>query len=387
MFRTALILSAMATSVFSGTYNVTLIPPPTGFTIQNAFGINNSGQVAGSCFNGTNTQAFVGTVAGSTVIPLPVGWTNAAAYAVNSSGQVAGDNFLGGSNNRPFIGTAGGITTVPLPPGWISAGARAVNDSGMVVGSGINSASAQLPFIGTTAGTAPVPLPPGWPSGCLSTGPFSGPQCGLAGAGAVNASGQVAGFGVNQFGFYQAFIGNGAASAAIPLPTGVNSGTVALAVNDTGQVAGYASTAFSYQAFIGTVSGSSLIPMPVGATYTETDFGSINNRGSVVGYSDVGGWIWDTANGTRLLNNLVPSGWQVLNAVSINNNGLILANVASPSGTIGYAVLTPALPPTPIPSTLTLLLIGAALCWAWLALGEHFAKGKARTKTLESRPT
>ncbi len=45
-------------------------------------------------------------------------------------------------------------------------------------------------------------------------------------------------------------------------------------------------------------------------------FCSLNDSGSVVGYSDAGAWIWDAADGTQLLNSLiVSSGWTISDAV------------------------------------------------------------------------
>jgi hypothetical protein len=99
---------------------------------------------------------------------------------------------------------------------------------------------------------------------------------------------------------------------------------------------------------------------------------SINNSGTVVGVSDENfpdsaGWIWDATNGTRLLNNLVPTGWNVKNAISISNNGLILAQASYQGGASQNVELIPAgLPTTPAPSTLILLLIGAMFCGIWL---------------------
>jgi hypothetical protein len=64
--------------------------------------------------------------------------------------------------------------------------------------------------------------------------------------------------------------------------------------------------------------------------------------------------------GTRLLNSLVPSGWNVTAAASISSNSLILAIASSNGGANQFVSLSPALPSTPAPSTLALFLIGAA---------------------------
>jgi hypothetical protein len=116
---------------------------------------------------------------------------------------------------------------------------------------------------------------------------------------------------------------------------------VGYAVNDLGQVAGIANSEANGQAFTGTTSGSVVIPMPVGTTYVVMTEGAINNSGMVVGYSNLGGWIWDAANGTVLLNTLVPAGWNVSNAISISNNGHILAQASFNSGPTQYVDLFP----------------------------------------------
>ncbi|HEY1754046.1 MAG TPA: hypothetical protein VGG72_01525 [Bryobacteraceae bacterium] len=199
-----------------------------------------------------------------------------------------------------------------------------------------------------------IPLPPGWS---------------FAYGEAVNASGQVAGEGMNGSGLYQAFIGAPSGSTAIPLPSGWT-GASGYAVNVSGQVAGNGTNARGLaQAFIGTTAGSSAIPPPSGGVTTTIALGSLNNSGVVVGSADGTGWIWDATNGTRLLTSLVPSGWSVGSAISISNNGLILA-MASYNGAPPHWVeltpsLSPVLPSTPAPSTLTLLLIGVIFCLGW----------------------
>jgi hypothetical protein len=57
----------------------------------------------------------------------------------------------------------------------------------------------------------------------------------------------------------------------------------------------------------------------------------------------------------------------VTRAISISNNGLILAVASNNGGALQYVELIPAgLPGTPAPSTLALVLIGAMFCGIWL---------------------
>jgi len=62
---------------------------------------------------------------------------------------------------------------------------------------------------------------------------------------------------------------------------------------------------------------------------------------SSVGTNAFGGWIWDAADGTVLLNDLVPLGWNVLTALSISNNGLILAQASYMGGASQWVELIP----------------------------------------------
>jgi len=139
------------------TYSVTVIPAPSGFTNVTMQGINNFGQVAGQGFNGTRTQAFIGSASGSAPIPVPAGsgWTSSFGEAVNNLGQIAG---WGGtpSSLQAFIGTAAGSTLIPPPAGSSGGSGYAVNDSGQVVGS---DDYGRL-YIGTTAGSTAFPVPP-----------------------------------------------------------------------------------------------------------------------------------------------------------------------------------------------------------------------------------
>jgi hypothetical protein len=228
------------------------------------------------------------------------------ADGINNSGQVAGTG-MPGNISYAFIASPSDSTRIPLPSGSTNAFGKALNDSGQVVG------YAQTPnpqaFIGTTAGSSLIPLPGGW----IASYGF-----------AVNDSGQVAGYGFD--------------------------GTV---------VAGE----LQEEAFIGTTAGVTVIPLPDGATTAQVQYASLNNLGVVVGYSDAGAWIWDATDGTVLLNSLMAGpGWNVLNAISINDSGLILAAASYNGGPVVYVELAA----IPEPGTFALagvgLLLAAFVC-------------------------
>jgi hypothetical protein len=349
-------LIAFATSAvaLAGSYTVQVIPPPSGFTEVVMRGINNSGQVIETAFASglpSSSQVFIGTTSGSTLIPLPAGWSGAQGSAINNMGQVVGSS---PSLSQAFIGTTSGSTAIPFPSGWSSAAAVAINDSGQVVGYGTNSDGITQAFIGTRSGSTAIPLP------------FT-----LAvGAVAINASGQVAGCSAYD-GYVTLFIG----VTLISPPDLANCS--AIAVNDSGQVVANGFIGAKAQAFIGTTSGSMLIPFPAGANSASVGLGSLSDAGTVVGTSVTNGggvapageagWIWNAANGTQLLNNLVPSGWNISNAISISNNGIILAQGSYNGGATQYVelVATGSVPATPAPGSGFLAVIALLFVFAW----------------------
>jgi hypothetical protein len=340
------IFSAVA---FAGSYTVSVIPPPSGIGTA-VFGwvaINNSGQVAGSALTEPG-QAIIGSTSSSTLIPFPQGWDYSSGSAINNSGQVAGSGFDG--SYQAFIGTSSGMQAIPLPSGYTLATGQAINDSGQVAGTAFQAQA----YIGTTSGSTVIPLPVGW-SGAYAFG--------------INASGQVTGYVLSVDDNLQAFIGTTSGSTVIPLPAGWGS-SYGEAINDSGQVAGFGENVNgegNNLALIGTTSGATVIPLPAGATSAWVSFGSINNSGVVAGISDAGGWIWSASGGTQLLTGLIPAGWSVSSAISISQNGIILAEAAYNGGATQYVELIPAgsIPATPAPASGFLALTGVLLIFAW----------------------
>lgn len=338
MLRAVLILSFILVTASGGsfTYSVAVIPPPSGYVNVTMSGINNSGQVTGNGNSGgPNPQPFIASVAGNAAIPVPPGLASASVQGLNNAGQVVGYASYGSNSPNDtifpaFIGTPSGSVVIPLPAGWSSVAGLAINDSGVVTGNG--GYGGTQAYIGTTSGSVPIPLLPGYTEGW--------------GYG-INASGQVAGFDSNQFGSGPlAFIGTSVGSIAVPLPAGWFT-SIAYAINSTAQVAGWGDNALDHnQAFIGSASSSMAIPLPPGATDALVNEGAMNDSGMVVGSStagstNIGGWIWDAANGTVLLNTLVPAGWNVASALSISNNGHILAQASFSGGPLQYVDLFP----------------------------------------------
>jgi hypothetical protein len=314
------------------TYDVAVIPPPSGFTSVQMSGINDSGQVAGFGLAGNTVQAFVGSPQGSTPIPLPAGYTTTRAFGLNSSGQVAG--WAGTTTSprvRAFIGTPSGVNLIPLPEGWTTSNAYGVNDSGVVVGAG----GADGPLFRVFIGSAAVPLPLEWTTGVLPE------SCGFV----INNEGQIAGY-VTSGANTSTFIGTAAGVNLIHPPRGWISPTVGYGLNDSGEVAFLGGNgAANSQVFVYTASGTIPIPIPSGATGVGIHgYSNLNNSRTVVGWSDAGAWIWSGSHGTVLLNALVPSVWNVTDVFGVSDNGLILAQASFNGGVSQFVELSPARP-------------------------------------------
>jgi hypothetical protein len=273
-------------------------------------------------------------------------FTNSFAYAINDLGQVAGYGLTNYANQGAlaFIGTASGSAAIPMPANWVwdSNGefGFAVNDIGQVAGrvSGYElgfSPEPEQAFFGTAATSATF-IPSGWFYGSGN---------------AINDAGVVCGSVENSTGTTEeAFVGNGVFQFS------GWSNSYCYALNDSGDWAGNGYNGAASQAFF----DGAPIPLPTGATLSSVYLGSLNNSGFVVGNSDAGGWIWDATDGTVLLNSLLAvSGWNVYDAISISNNGLILAIASYEGGPQQYVELSAA---TPEPGTF--ILAGAGLLLA-----------------------
>jgi len=315
-------------------YTVAIIPNPPSFTtLASVFGINNLGQVVGFANNGTIELSFIGSASGSTLLPMLPGATGTNGYAINDLGEVTGCTTIHGVS-QAFIGTTAGITLIPLPTGLPMTCGYAINNSGQVGGTA-SGAGPDMAFVGTAAGSTVIPLP----SGASST--FGN---------GINASGQVTGYGsVGVASAQKVLIGTTTSSIDVTPPSGWLYAQ-AEAINSSGQVAGaYELVAGGlFYAFVGNASGLTQIPLPPGIKSMSVSWGSINDSGQVVGGASTEtntgeGFIWDSTNGTQILNNLVPAGWTINNAISINNGGQIAAR-ASFGGVASNVILTPVSP-------------------------------------------
>lgn len=149
--------SLQRAAVYSGgTATVITQTTSNGSFFTTAFGINDSGRIAGIGIDPNNAARNVGIVfdigaGSSTDIGALPGANGALAFAIGNGGHVVGSSMLNQGSGLPFIWSqAGGMVAIPLPIGTTQASARGVNTAGWAVGTA--SSAFAIPFLydGTT---------------------------------------------------------------------------------------------------------------------------------------------------------------------------------------------------------------------------------------------
>ncbi len=331
--QTIFVLALMATGVFltntgfAEILQYEIIDLGTlGGSLSAANGINDAGQVVGYSRTASHTEhAFLwddGEMIDLGTLPGP---SYSEARSINNAGQVVG--FSGSDDGSAFIWDSSGGMRYLDGIGDTESEARDINNSGQVVG--WTSSSAFL-----------------WDSTSGVTDLGSGSALG------INDAGQVVG---NSYS--HAFLWED--GEMLDLGTLGGNVSVAYAINDFGQVVGYADLAsWDEHAFLwedeemidlGTLGGSDSVAY------------AINDAGQIVGHSypvhasddHSGGFLWDSENGMIKLSDLLfdDSGWDRLPyAMDINNYGQIVGWGSIDGETHAFLM-------TPVPEPATLLLV------------------------------
>jgi probable HAF family extracellular repeat protein len=339
-----------------------------GGVASSVTGINDSGEVAGSFLVGSVEHAFLY----SDGVTIDIGALNtfvgsdgvSGALGLNNAGEVVG--YLDGqtvSVQSPFLYANGVLTDIGNPPGQQiqpypqGAAATAINSFGEIVGSTTDSMGSGAFIYSDGVLTDIGGLMP-----AASCAPFG---CYFSGALGVNDSGIIVG------------------ETRYSLPSGVTAsdGFVyadgeftdlgygeAVAINNAGQIAGYSTPpgtppGIMDGGYIITDGVRTYLPLLPGSSGTTTN--AINNLGQIVGESDS-----DTLSRTNTaflysngvitdLNTLLPanSGWQLQDAVGINDSGQIVG-YGTLNGQTRFFILDTA--PVPEPGSLVLVCLGAS---------------------------
>lgn len=319
-------------------YNIVDLGTLPSFQNSDARGINNLGQVVGVSYNtGGSEHAFLWS--DGVMKDLGLGFSNAAS--INNNGQIAG--FSGdpyqafiyniSSHNNQLLGTL---------PNENYSDARAINDSGQVVGNSFSTTSDNRGAFIYTAGV-----------GMKSLGTLGGSTSYAYG---INNSSQVVGVSdtsQNSLGTEHAYLYQNGVMR--DLGTLGGSFSAALGVNSSGQVVGFSTTAATlgsgnpiFHAFLTGADGQGMTDLGTIAGYTDSYAYNVNKYGDSVGYvygsQSMDHAMIDTSSyGMLDLNNLIApnSGWTLVQAEAINDNGQIVGTGYSPNGGIHAFLLNP----------------------------------------------
>jgi probable HAF family extracellular repeat protein len=328
-------------------YTITPLQP-AGYTGFLPKAINASGTIAGDLVNAAGAHfAATCSPAGAFAL-LNVGGVQSFANAINSSGQVAGSTVAANGVSRGFLYTNGQSTPLNPLPGGANCDARGINAAGQVVGAS-NSPNGDRAVRYAPDGT-PTNL------GVVDYGINDSASY----ANAINNLGLIVGDGsyltVNLDRLHHGFVADatGGMSALPNLPGGTE--TNALAINDAGQVAGWALTSAADQRAFVISDGIPYNLGTLGSPYYASSLAvGINDELQVVGSSISESHFSDpflfTAGQLVQLSDLLPpaSGWDFIgdqlqdangNVKAINDRGQIVG-YASLNGTLTGYLMTP----------------------------------------------
>jgi hypothetical protein len=237
-------------------------------------GINASGQIVGYAYNGSSFSFIRESDGTITVVAVPYSGANGTTiFGMNDSGEVCGYYTLSSSDSDYGFVRNLSGGFTTLHDSSIT---QAINSSGETTG-GIAGGRYGYAFVEDQYGNKTKFNPPG------STGTI---------ALAINKSGQVAGYYFDasaiDYGFLRNLDGTILTFAAPGSGTGTFDGTYVRAMSDLGQIAGYTIlNSGAYQAFVRDGAGNfTVFSAPNAGTraYTGTQAFSINASGTIAGY-------------------------------------------------------------------------------------------------------
>jgi probable HAF family extracellular repeat protein len=181
-------------------------------------GINGTGQIVGYTLGGEQTHGFLYTNGDVTSIMAP-GSRNTFAYGINNAGQIVGSASGSTSSTYGFLYANNNFMIISVP-GSGSTIARGINDNGQIVGTAIDSGGRQNGFL-YNAGTFTALTVPG----NLNTYAYG-----------INNSGQIVGTFSNSDGHQSGFLYNKGNFTTIDVPDSTD--TLAYGINNLGQIVG-----------------------------------------------------------------------------------------------------------------------------------------------------
>jgi probable HAF family extracellular repeat protein len=334
--------SAAAQSRTELMYRVVDLSLPPASTVM---GVSDSGRAAGNYFGiGGQRRGFVWS--GGALSDIGTLGGIAQALAVNSAGTAVGYSVDAQGRQRAVRFAGGVLTDLGTLHNGVNAAATGINTAGWVIGMSemrIGNAWYQRAAL--------------WRDGAvLDLGTFGGEY---SEANAINDAGQVVGWAWTPFPARQqrAFLWTDSAGLRDLGALG-STGAIAQDINEFGAVVGSSTLVAPWNpvhAFLWTPqTGMIDLGTPPGAY--DSSAVAVNNSGQIVGNSFLPqecrteGFVWQ--NGTmRWLNELVEpaSGWVIINGHDINDFGVIAATARQGTGTYRAVLLVP-IRPAPLPS-------------------------------------
>ena len=330
------LMGTSAASAFAASYSITDLGN-LGYPIARAAGVNESGQVAGTSYLAQRVEYNVGCPVRHRpcfVHPEhPFLWSEgkitdlgtlgnglfAEGTAINGLGEVAGFSNLKNGERHAFVFHNGKLTD--LGSTAQESRAFAINDSGVVAG------SESIPGEGHTDAVL-------WTKGKVTDlGLLPGEGGIFTDASGINNSNEVVGSGDNKESMERAFLWRNGTMTDIGTLGGPQAS--ANAINNSGQVVGFAQTStdadhgFIYQNGKMTDLGLNIDP------------NAISNDGVIVGQGGCGNAIIVSNGLCRDLQTLIPagSGYELREALGINNKGQIVADASTTTTFQNHALL------------------------------------------------
>lgn len=348
-----LALSLSTSSALAGTgYQLTDLGVVGGYTQSFSYGLSDDGNfVAGWVQAGSVTRAFRwSSSAGMEILPLDAGMTASRAFGVNDSGVVAGESVLSPTRREATLwspsGVRNGLGTLPNPGNAnFSSVAFGVNNAGVAAGWS-DSADNTRAFRWTLV------------DGMTNVGTLTGGT--QTRAYSIAANGDIVGWGATPGGD-RGFVASPALSSVGALSADPSSRTRAFGTSNNGWVTGDASDPVAGNVAFLWSSSTSLVSLGKLPGATSSFGADVNSSAAAVGWNEGGtngeeGFLWTPQDGMLSFNSLVvgASGWQVQRARAINDLGYVVANAVGADRQVHAVLLTP----VPEPTTWALMLAG-----------------------------